>query len=513
MIVIGVPDETAILQLQADQQALYFSFGAESLLRRHGLINTRTRSVEKLDLVDPRCRALLTRATQPSPDRLGRITRRPCAFEGPLAPAVLRHLGLHGETRLERQLGLATPDGRNRWTVRRSETMVASPDGAPVPVAEPRAWVPRRVPFQRFDGPLDEVLLNAALDDGSEAPAVFRSGQFWICAFPIFDLGVELLTFPPMQARWRNRIVSNRLHELTATMMEQIVAHLAGDGGMPVVRIAPWPVGYERALSVRHDYDRPISDASLAELLDFYDTRDLKCSVGFLSERAPPEQIRAIRDRGHEIQIHAAQSGPEDFASGFAVVSELAGGTVAGATIHGNDIGFRGDIHYGWFEAAGLRYAELFRVQHLPAPIYRQAPSGVLRRSALTGTPSHYSLDVDTTPQTHRLEHVRQRAAAALAGGALVIAMNHPDINRAALYELLDGIAGPAVWRATMGDIVEWWRITHDDLALDYHGGFARVTFPAPLPQAAVVTIGAAGADMVRHVAPEGCLEAEFPLG
>jgi hypothetical protein len=425
-------------------------------------------------------------------------------------------LGLRAEVQGIDSLDLYDPEGTFRWRVRRSETSFLSETGSDQ-LAE---WQSTEFPIQIVTGAIDEIRLVGRLPDGREFPAVFRCGGAWICAFPMFDIGGEFLTFPPLQGCWNRRHTMSRYEEMADAIIGDMARHLAADGAMPLVKVGDWPQGYRNVLCVRHDYDRATADAAMQALLDYYERRGLVSSIGFLSYQLPAELVRTLVAQGHEIQIHVWQDDKAKFLEDVGALSRLAGVAVAGATAHGNKRGFRGDAHYDWFEAAGLEYAELFRTEHAPAPIYRLAPSGVLWRSSLMGTPGHFSLDINNNPEVHQLEHARRYSEAALEAGAAVIPMNHPDINRAALYELLDGLIGSpaaaeggdpssaATWHASLRDIVRWTRLTRFDSTVEYGGGIGgaelTVRFPAPLPQPLLVSVGTGGSEARTYSAAAG---------
>jgi hypothetical protein len=68
--------------------------------------------------------------------------------------------------------------------------------------------------------------------------------------------------------------------------------------------------------------------------------------------------------------------------------------------------------------------------------------------------------------------------------------MNHPDINRDALHELIDDITDiwstkppdQTTWRAALLDIVRWARITKHDAIVEYSDAELTLRFPTPLP-------------------------------
>jgi hypothetical protein len=510
--VVAVPDERHVIAAQERENALYFSIAAESVVRRTGIVNVIGKPLSEIDLADPRHRVVLTRMVQPAPAQLAAILDRASAWEGPIADPVLAALGLRGEVERVASFDLRDPDGRLHWQPRRSETSFINAAG----VEQIAEWQSPDFPIQIMAGAIDDVKLVGRLQDGRQFPAVFRSGRAWICAFPIFDIGGEFLTFPPLPGRYNRRYTTYRYEAMADLLIGDMAAHLAANGGTPVVKVDDWPEGYANALCVRHDYDRPAGDEAMQELLDFYAQRGLVSSIGFLSYRLPEELIRSLAARGHEIQIHVWQSDRSRFLEDVRGLSRLTGVAVAGATAHGNERGFRGDAHYDWYEAAGLEYAELFRVELAPAPIYRLGRSGVLRRSSLMGTPGHYSLDINNRPEVHQLDVARRLSETALRSGGAAIPMNHPDINRAALYELLDGLPvgrldgppGTATWRASLRDIVRWTRLTHFDSAVEYGGTAGReevtLRFGAALPQPLRVSVAAGGAAARSYCAAAG---------
>jgi hypothetical protein len=232
-----------------------------------------------------------------------------------------------------------------------------------------------------------------------------------------------------------------------------------------MLRVKRWPKGFDAAFTVRHDYDRRISMGSIDELLNLYDSRGVKCSIGFLSYLSPQRDVRAFKERGHEIQLHSHGSDQASFERTLSILRHHAGGDVRGATIHGGStgLGFVGDTFYGWAEEAGLDYAEgFFNDTNAPAaPIIRIGPAGFPVASKLLGTRGHVSLDTGTEPGAHRMKEVLVSLPSMLRGGDHVILMNHPDLNRAEFTNILRIIDLNGVWLATQAEVADWFRATH----------------------------------------------------
>ncbi|HEX2589867.1 MAG TPA: hypothetical protein VHL34_00120, partial [Rhizomicrobium sp.] len=362
MIVVVHPRREVIRRLQAAETHYYFSIAAESVIRRHGLIN-----VESVDETTVAARKghvpVLTRSTFANPDIL---LDGVAAFEAPLHPGMSKRLGLSGETAAFETLTVRSCRTGDSWTVFR-------PYIEKTPAAESERvtpWTNRAIGVELFDGITSDVAMDMILPDGRTFPAVFRHGRAWVCAFPIFDLIAEHFAVPPLDQRYAACTRMEELNTLADTVLRGLIEHAERNPDFQSVRCARWPEGYNSAFAIRHDYDRPISDTALASLLALHQKTGLKCSVGILAYETPSDQIAALVERGHEIQFHAFESSYHDLRTHLSSLTEVVGRRIRGATVHGgaSGPGFRGDKHISWFERAGFRYTETFQIDGYPSP-------------------------------------------------------------------------------------------------------------------------------------------------
>lgn len=502
MLVVVLPDDEAILALQEREQAIYHSAAAEGVFRRTGLISVSTRAAGDLSSAPADPAYLFTRGAAPHRTVLDLAGHRPLAFEGPLSPAVLDWLGLRGTTRHVDKLELR--GGGRVWSITRPRVEIGTP---PREARLPRMWLNQAIAVQLFDRLKPErVEIEMRLPNGTNAPALFRHKGRWIAAAPLFDLVGENFSFPPLADRYYTKRRPSGMYLLAQVLAASIADFLGEHDGSLCVTCERWPVGFKSAFTVRHDYDREIADGEHAALLELYRRTGIKCATGYLGYQLPAGQIRDLVRAGHEVQLHAYESNAAELKRNVGRLAQLAGTPVRGATFHGGttSIGFRGDVHFAWLEEAGLAYAENFSFDAYPGPVYRPDPLGIVRRSKLVASPMHFSLDVSTEVGAHRLDYVLERVRENLDAGLLAIAMNHPDLNRKELVRLIEAVPQEAVWRATLGEICDWERVTKYEASVSASGGGVAISFGDALARPVIVSIRRGKAPAERLEIPAG---------
>jgi hypothetical protein len=501
MLVVVNPGREEILALQDAQDHYYHSIAAPDIFRRDGLISVRSTTTSKIGEVDLRETIFATRDSDLDATSVDRVVQCGGAFEGPLANSVADALGLHARIIECDSVIVRSPN--EGWNLRRPQVSMGAENRN---VQHPARWAGSKIRVQVFEEAFEEILLEMELADGSRHPALFRHRGVLILSIPLFDLVAEHFSVPPLVDRMNSRIRMSRLNELCSEVIQHFSQHFLRREESSLLFSQRWPNGYSSAFTVRHDYDRPISDRSLKSLLDLYDRLKIKCSIGFLAYSTPENQIREFVRRGHEIQIHAFEADAPALTENVAKLSAVTASRIDGVTVHGGStsIGFHGDMHYDWFERAGLRYAECFSFDGYPAPIYRPDAFGVLHRSPLMGTMMHYSFDPSTRPDDHRLAWMRERVPQGLQDGHGVIAMNHPDIHRPEFTTLLEELVLTGAWRTTLGKIVEWERATKYDISVEGDADSFWLKFLSPLPEDAVIHLKNGLADVHRIVVPKG---------
>lgn len=500
MLNILLPSEAEQRAIQQTERRYYWSAAAEVLFRKHGRIGVRAAENADDGL------AIVTRGKNPA-ERFGQAG----FYEGPLTPAALRKLGLAGEERIADTLEVFDASGRRianltypavrarRIPVRRGEA------------SEPYEYVNRdpmwrraKLRYQVLTGAGWHSVLIASAEQPSEKalPVAVTDGERTVTGIPVFDLIAAAHAFEPLEVGYYSHIVSPSLFGFELWLVRQVEA-LAMRQGIPVVEVARWPRDFAAALTIRHDYDRLITDRSLDELLDFYRQRRLRTSWGFLRDKWEPTHALRLLCAGHEVAIHSVANNGAGLLAELAVLNQGIQQKIHGLTAHGGigAPGFLGDLHYQWSEDAGLSYCEMLgRRNVLPHPVIR-VRNGLVTTGRLTVPATHLSLDKGSKPEAHNLEIVTAAAFRTLAEGGNVNVMNHPDIHRTQLYGLLDGLPLDDLWVPTLAELDRWLRATKLDSRTASDG---RIVFGEPLAQPCRVTVHLPGGLDEQFVARAG---------
>lgn len=456
MIFVFTPTTQEIAALQAESGAYYWSACVEMLLRARGLV-----SIEKRDGPNGIGTgiAVITRGVRARhADDIGNAA----FYEGPIDAEVAEHYEVQATPFEDEALDLTWANGTSSLLYYPVEYWRGE-QGLAIEAEEPY-WTNRRVRGQFISGDGWETLATARCRyTGQSGPAVIAKGPIVLSGIPFFDLAARYTSFPPLDGRYMRRDAAiGCVHEMDRIV--KLIEELASEYSVtPIVKIDRWPVGYSAAFTVRHDYDREISDQSAADLLAFYRGRNVKCSIGFLPHLAPEEIVSAFVEDGHEIQLHTDSKTAVGFGEALAQIAAKAGGDIRGVTVHGGESGpgFVGDTQYGWAERCGLRYVELFATPGSPvAPVARISAERQPVATDLLGVRSHYSLDVSTTPGHSRYADLSLQLGPVLRSGEYVILMNHPDLNRKELIKLISDIDFSSVWRATQAEVCTWFSVT-----------------------------------------------------
>jgi hypothetical protein len=205
-----------------------------------------------------------------------------------------------------------------------------------------------------------------------------------------------------------------------------ILKEIASTVGCPYLRLKPWPAGYDFAMSLRYDVDRPCSAAQVINILRIQ-KEQLGSACGswyFFEEASFNSRIRNIlRGWNQEDAVHFCR--PDDGRSG------------RGATAHsGPNSGYwRGKSTISGLVAAGATYGEAMLSR------WSVARPGWLGecRSGLWLTPLHFPLEGSVAETT--TEYFDQRLdafRAQISDKGHVIIGTHPDCNQDILDRVLD---------------------------------------------------------------------------
>lgn len=262
--------------------------------------------------------------------------------------------------------------------------------------------------------------------------------------------------------------------------------------GMQILQVSIWPAGSRAAITIRHDYDRLITDRQLGKLLSFYENVGVKCTWCALPSRAPASQLEKLKRAGHEVALHSEASSENKFNSEVKSLEKL-GFPVFGSTAHGGigALGFVGDMQYRWQESAGFTYSEVLGsnsiVPHAAIGIDRGKV--VVRSIVLPGV--HLSLETSTSESDISIDHILEMAEYRVGRGGHINIMNHPDLCREELFESIRKMSLAGVWSATFMELAVWVFSSRLSVGVQCPiEGAVRLNFPQELPEPVRICLG-----------------------
>ncbi len=474
----------------------YWSGGLSYWLRKWGLLYIENESPTP---PDEECFLIVSRGCFAS-------NINPGFYEGPFSKEFLEQCKISGVNRSASELELRLVDepitiGPGLLTVEefgRPVDTVRKIPAAPNINSEPYQLEPTidnkksYISYQRFDQISDWKVLAYVreINNGKYYPAILSNGTIILSGLPIIDISVEKMVMPACPDGYYAPVRKSISWRIEAWLSEQIVSHALA-ANQVLLRMKPWPSGYCSALSIRHDYDRPIDTEALNDLLDFYSSKSIKASFGFLTRLLPKAQINYVKLKGHEIVLHSEATDEAQFNQEISKLSKQADVRISGATCHGGigSAGHLGETLFRWCSNAGLAYTEQLGRDHiLPYPALKWE-NGSVQKIGTTIMSSHHSLDSGTAPHAHRLDFIMADMQTRFVAGGLVNLMNHPDVHITQLKKLIENIEIKSVWSATHHQVTEWCRITKYDSEWSFHDDHVMLSFPEPLPYDFVIEI------------------------
>jgi hypothetical protein len=453
MVTIKRPDRSKVLEIQSAEGAFYWSGCAEVILRKHGLT---------LEVVDGRyARSAFSVVLRGSPCE----ALDAGLYEGPIEPALLSRVGLVAREAKTTELSLWDCDKNPLGTVVYSRFLVKRIPSNRQEKTEPyeyldpdTRWRAHDITVQYFTHiPDGWTVLALGEIESNLVPVIVSNGRALIMGAPLFDIFAFTHAMPALTEGFFKPLVTSCHFSLERWLVDRLVEH-AGDSGIDVQRQELWPSGFHGALSIRHDYDRPITRDQLDRMLIFYAERGIRSTWFLLVDKPPPrDQIDALLALGHEVALHSVASTLQEFLGEAVRFRQLTGVSARGFTCHGG-IGSSGHLaltHNRWAIGAGMDYGEMIgRCRGLPHQLV-QIVAGVPVPSPFMVQNCHHSLDLTTRPEGHLLDSLQAEVPGLLAEGGHVTIMNHPDIHWDELQALLSSIEFEGVWCANVIGVIE----------------------------------------------------------
>lgn len=516
MIYINIPTLNEIQELQDSDGAYYWSGLAESLFRAHGLISICTRYNENaLDIeVSSKFNSeIMLRGARLSSPELA--TGAPLVWEMPEKDVAAE---LSGQSSLEvlsvnkailRRFNGVSVGGvfRQRVRIRREDRQIVSFE------PEDTMWNNATFTVQIWPESCGDVLSWLDLGNDVKVPGIIRIDNQLVFTFPFFDVAGCWFSFPPLNARYAGIEGGRAPSSMFRYVMNLIEDHHTRFANTAIVKAKPFPEPYTSAMTVRHDYDRPITDESWGELLSFYSEKGIKASFSILPYLMPRHVLNFIEEKGHEIQLHCYAHNEYDLRYQIEGLSNRVQQPVLGVTIHGgpSGVGFRGDTHNMFFERSSLSYAEGYGVRDFTITPLARLVESVPKMTRLVAPPFHFSLDGSTRPEDHRLEQLSKDLPVQLNAGRYIVLMNHPDIHREELYTLINSMDLSTCWTVSTNDALDFARSTRLDSTVFEDSSQAMICLGSRLTESAVFQIIEGKQKKIRTVQVEaGSISIKF---
>lgn len=425
-------------------------------------------------------------------------------IEGPISDVVLKRLGISAKTRVGTKFKVNAAADISVFDL--TSNSVTSEFGRPRDMLRsiPRlGWIKSKpyllkkndvdeVVYQTFEVPEGwrAIALITSDSDKNPKPVIISNGHLLLCGMPLLDMICQKHSMPYCKhGYWApsRKVVNWKVEHFLCSLIIQTAA----DSKNTIYYINHWPDAAKAAFTIRHDYDRPINNKVLDDILGFYKKKQIKCSFQFLNRLKPTDQISKILEEGHEIALHSEASNEKKFTKEIKEFKKTTSVNIKGATCHGGNgsTGHLGAYLFEWAERQGVFYTErLGRDNYIPHPAL--VPKGVQGKSLECMVMSaHSSLDTGTAPNAHSCSYLMDAIPQHLASGQVVNIMNHPDIHVDELKKLINSLKLDNVWKASHFEIVNWCRITKYSRQVMWDLNKPIIKFTEPLPKDLTLTI------------------------
>lgn len=502
ILFVRASDGFARLTYEREQRA-YWSRAFEAVLEKHGYLSVEFAGPEALEspeTFDAYAAVLVGRQPEDvwSPELVAKLVNgRTCTIvDGPTASPVLEALGIDAAEPVSTDglfrvvdealaataavrfgVGAATLIGHaSTKEVAQDDALHWAAVGVPLDEHRAEAWRVRTWDPQRWVAANDAAVLAEwdAQDGRPPSPSVVRRGSLIASSFAMF----EYLTYCQSAAPTRpNEFISSSSPLGLEAFVLTLVDRLHVERETVRVRTLPWPKDIDWALTVRHDFDRPLPPKRVQEVLQRHERvgtaatwywRASHLARGRLrlptELRESRESLRLVAGRqGHEVALHTEdlwRAGRREIVA----VERAARRAVRGTCAHGDPSCFRfqGAPNILWANAAGMAYTE--NLQHLHHHPYRFAAlgaDGLVSALDIYCLPKHQSFDRSTEPGDVFAEGVTAAAPNYRASGGLLQVMNHPDVHIEELFDLLTQLPREGRIDWTADQTIRWWRATH----------------------------------------------------
>jgi ubiquinone/menaquinone biosynthesis C-methylase UbiE len=450
----------------------------------------------------------------------------PILVEGPLPEALNQALGITLEGEAAEPGAIVSTDSRTTKAAlrfgMRPGGVVKEPDSRPVSRIPELEWsVLKSVPITSRQaeawrasgwdavrwGGVDsgEVLAEwvSPEDKTDRFPAVVRNGHLVGCSFGFLTFLGQRHTSEPFDGpEHRTASRSAGLEALLLGLIDEMYVW----SGETRARILPWPHGARWVRSVRHDYDRPISNGEIESVLRMHEAAGSAATWYWRTRHLDGGGVRIVAESPrHEVAVHTERNwfnGDDESAQ----LEQALGSPPLGSSAHGGNDCFRfqGAPNVLWAESQGLRYSELIQHAHFhPHRFAALGEDGMITPLSLICLPHHESFDLSTTPGDTNLDRLRKVTPQWIEAQGFMQVMNHPDQNVAELFSYLDEMPAEDRLEWTAAECADWWSRSHvrDNLTIRPLGdGRFKITSRLGVDSLSIELLAADGTKCVKTV-------------
>jgi SAM-dependent methyltransferase len=310
-----------------------------------------------------------------------------------------------------------------------------------------------------------------------------------VCSFGLFSFLGQCHTAEPFMGKeYRSWGRTIGIEVLFLAHVDQLYEA----AGAMRARVMPWPRGVDWVLSVRHDFDRDMGPEDVDDVLERHRSLGTSATWYWRARYVDPAGERDRRRTGR-LRGGSRQATSADVSRGTAALARVAGAPdhevalhtekmwvagdrekatveaaigqpVHGSSAHGDPQCFRyqGSPNILWAERAGLEYTEF--LQHAHFHPHRAATldrDGAISTTGLICVSHHESFDRSMKEGDTGREQITRAVSTYVRTRAMLQVLNHPDLNRDELFEMLGELPreGRLDWTAT--EAADWWRRTH----------------------------------------------------
>lgn len=452
------PTPKQIRELQTNEARYYFSAAFDVVLRKWGYTPFPSNMTESVGFV--------TRGTA----WVGELAKKPLIFEGPLRANVQERLSIDVTEQTSAKLALGTTQEDLSWTLTPNRARVRCIPQRRGELSDPEtfecrdeAWNVSEIEFHSIQPRRGQKPVLFARDDDGQLHIVgVAIADAIVLGIPALDFIVQHYAVPPYHNAYYDMSTEPELLGLERWLLKRACElHLACGGA--ILRTEMWPVGTSSALTIRHDFDRPIEDRlfksnNYERLLRRYSDLGVLATWFWRECTLQRNQMRRAVQRGHEIALHTEAKTEKAFEEESRAVAREAGTPVLGYSAHGGlgAAGYLGLHQLEWATNQRMLYGEHLGTRTRWPTASIMIKDGIPSIGRLVMPSLHWSLDGGTKPEAHHLDLLRVKSAAALEQGEHLVIMNHPDIHVDELLTLVDGLDLDSTWCATLQSVAQW---------------------------------------------------------